>query len=380
MGGGGKIAGDASVILRENPAARIVGVELSHQDAFYRSIQTRRFVRSAPGHTHQSVNADGIDVEDKGKIPTSQAIALGVEATRVTDEEIGEALVYALSSPWYGGRAKMIEGAPAGVLAAILNGAVKGLKGQTVVLSITGKNVDEETIGRNFAERGWVAEYPEFYDFICQVRKSMRAKMKPDEALGIIDKGLNPMLAHPGLLAQLMADFSGRDKEKVSREQMVARLMRKAKNVASLGVEEYLRRHPKEGKEPVADSHFQSLYGDVEGRVFHLWQKRDGVLTLRLVSGPEEGLELIFDKPQARETLSQFPGFHLIRRDGSPLTLTMASGELTAGAPPIGHKPMKNKGYFARNFPGFQPMKRTHGRSHSQPGRLRLGGPRTPSR
>lgn len=189
VGGAGKIAGDGTYIRRMNPVARVVGV------------------RKEPGDG--VTFADGIDVEPKGKITARQASDIGAEESIVTEDEIAEVIVFSATYPWYNGEKKLIEGASATTLASVLNGAVQGIEGKSLVLSITGRNIDEETVVRAFALKGWVATHPDFYKMVCRMRKEIRRKAWSDrEAEGLI-RAFNSILNSSQGLQDLMREFSG---------------------------------------------------------------------------------------------------------------------------------------------------------------------------
>ena len=183
-GGLGKLAGEATYLRMVNPGARIFGVNREGVPAFARSLEEGRYSLrdeevSAP---EVATFADGVDVPRIGRIPLEQILKLNAEhpedkpvsAALVTEDEIAEALVYAISQKWYGDRAKLIEGAPAAVLAAALNGALGDLNGRRLVISVTGSNIDEATLDRAFAKKGWVAESGEFYAFVTSIREKLR--------------------------------------------------------------------------------------------------------------------------------------------------------------------------------------------------------------
>lgn len=208
-GGLGKLAADAHVVRAHNQRARVVGVNREGVPALSRSLRRGRFAVREKEYLAPEVTtaADGTDVPLIGRNNFAHLLQLGkIEAALVTEDEIYEALVFAVSHPWYENRTKLMEGAPAAVLAAALNGALGNLKNQNVVLSMTGSNIDEATMARAFASKGWVAEDFGFYEAITKLRARIR------RGVGWIAKkrirALNQFLANPDVLAGMRVVMS----------------------------------------------------------------------------------------------------------------------------------------------------------------------------
>lgn len=196
-GGGGKIAGDATVLSLLNPSAVVFGVNSTLVPVLKRSLQKGFLdIDSAEFDQAERDNrAEGTGVPNPGLIPFEQMKKLNVQVDLVDPVEIDEALVFADSQPWYGERNHRIEGAAAAVLAAVLGGAVANAAGSRLVLSITGRNIDEATLQKAYETKGWVAESPEFYRLVCGLRRRIRkgAGEKTVTRLGT----LNALLADP---------------------------------------------------------------------------------------------------------------------------------------------------------------------------------------
>jgi threonine dehydratase len=120
VGGGGLIAGIATAVKAGRPAARVIGV----------------CARERP------TIADGIAVRERGQL-TGPVIDAAVDSVvAVSDEEIANAVLILLET-----EKTVAEGAGATPLAALLNRSL-GLTGQTVVLVISGGNIDVTMLSR----------------------------------------------------------------------------------------------------------------------------------------------------------------------------------------------------------------------------------------
>ena len=146
VGGGGLIAGMASVIREIAPHVRIIGVESMAAHSMSDSFVAGQASESAVAVTL----ADGIAVKKPGKKTFPVISSCVDEIVMVEEEEIALAIVSLLE------RTKLlVEGAGAVPLAAVLHGRVAGLKGKTVCL-LSGGNIDVKTISQ-VVERGLIA-------------------------------------------------------------------------------------------------------------------------------------------------------------------------------------------------------------------------------
>jgi len=145
IGGGGLIAGIATVVKGIAPHVRVVGVQASGAPAMYLSKKAAHIVTTKDAVTV----ADGIAVKVPGTI-TYEIIRKYVdEIVTVEEEEIAGAILMLLE------RSKVsAEGAGAVSLAAILNGKIGG-RGQKLVAVVSGGNIDVNVISR-IIERGLV--------------------------------------------------------------------------------------------------------------------------------------------------------------------------------------------------------------------------------
>jgi threonine dehydratase len=146
VGGGGLIAGMASVLREKAPHVRIIGVESMAAPSMSASIAAGK-----PTERPVSVTlADGIAVKLPG-IRTVPVICNCVdEIVQVEEEDIALSIVSLLE------KTKMlVEGAGAVTLAAVLNRRIPDLTGKTVCL-LSGGNIDVKTISQ-VVERGLIA-------------------------------------------------------------------------------------------------------------------------------------------------------------------------------------------------------------------------------
>lgn len=146
VGGGGLMAGMASILRERAPHVRIIGVESKAAPSMSAS-----FAEGKPSERPVSVTlADGIAV----KLPGTRTVPVICECVDeillVEEEDIALAIVSLLE------KTKMlVEGAGAVTLAAILNQRIPGLGGKTVCL-LSGGNIDVKTISQ-VVERGLIA-------------------------------------------------------------------------------------------------------------------------------------------------------------------------------------------------------------------------------
>jgi threonine dehydratase len=146
VGGGGLIAGMASVLREKAPHVRIIGVESMAAPSMSASIAAGK-----PTARPVSVTlADGIAVKLPG-VRTVPVICNCVdEIVQVEEEDIALSIVSLLE------KTKMlVEGAGAVTLAAVLNRRIPDLTGKTVCL-LSGGNIDVKTISQ-VVERGLIA-------------------------------------------------------------------------------------------------------------------------------------------------------------------------------------------------------------------------------
>lgn len=146
VGGGGLIAGMATILREQAPHLRIIGVE-----SMAASSMSASFAVGKPVEKPVSVTlADGIAVKMPGRRTVPIICNCVDEIVRVQEEDIALAIVSLLE------KTKMlVEGAGAVTLAAVLNQGVTGLEGKTVCL-LSGGNIDVKTIAQ-VVERGLIA-------------------------------------------------------------------------------------------------------------------------------------------------------------------------------------------------------------------------------
>jgi len=129
VGGGGLIAGVATAVKARTPAVRVIGVQ----------------ARVLPSI------ADGIAVRERGALTAGVIGALVDEVVTVSEEEIANAILLLLEI-----EKTVVEGAGATTLAALVNRPL-GLEGRTVVLVLSGGNIDVTMLSR-IIQRGLVKD------------------------------------------------------------------------------------------------------------------------------------------------------------------------------------------------------------------------------
>ncbi|GAA3385722.1 threonine ammonia-lyase [Cryptosporangium minutisporangium] len=130
-GGGGLVAGIASVVTTERPDIRLIGVQAAGAAAVPPSLAAGHPVALAEMRTM----ADGIAVGRPGELTLAHISAQVAEVRTVTEEQLSQALLFGLE------RAKMVvEPAGAAALAAVL--ADPGAFQAPVVVVLSGGNID----------------------------------------------------------------------------------------------------------------------------------------------------------------------------------------------------------------------------------------------
>jgi threonine dehydratase len=147
VGGGGLIGGVAAALKARLPNIRVVGVQSKALPGMLRSIDAgdRIAVPSA------ATIADGIAVREVGERTLELARKLVDRFVTVGEEELAAAILRLLEI-----EKTVVEGAGAAPLAALLNRPL-GLEGATVVLILSGGNIDVTMLAR-IIERGLVKD------------------------------------------------------------------------------------------------------------------------------------------------------------------------------------------------------------------------------
>ncbi|MFJ4685372.1 threo-3-hydroxy-L-aspartate ammonia-lyase [Streptomyces sp. NPDC088789] len=138
VGGGGLIAGSATVAKSRHPGIRMIGVEPEAGDDTKRSLEAGHRVEIPVPRTI----ADGQALHTPGELTFSVNRRLVDEIALVSDDEIRDAMRFAFE------RLKIVvEPSGATVLAALLNGRTTPLTGRVGVI-VSGGNIDAERFGR----------------------------------------------------------------------------------------------------------------------------------------------------------------------------------------------------------------------------------------
>jgi len=133
VGGGGLIAGMASVIKSKNSNIEVIGISATGAPAFKNSFDLQKPVDSTSVRTI----ADGIAVRDTSAITLAQALESVDRIISVDEEEIASAILFLLE------RQKLVvEGAGSVGVAALLHNKLPHLKGKKVAIVLSGGNMD----------------------------------------------------------------------------------------------------------------------------------------------------------------------------------------------------------------------------------------------
>lgn len=134
VGGGGLLGGVASAVKQLRPSVRVVAVELEEGPGLAPALAAGKPV---PVTRPRDTLADGLTPPFVGALPLEIAREAVDEIASVTEREIVEAMEHLLT------RAKLyVEGAGAAATAALLAGKVRASVGKTVVVIVSGGNVD----------------------------------------------------------------------------------------------------------------------------------------------------------------------------------------------------------------------------------------------
>lgn len=150
VGGGGLIAGIATVLREKLPNVRVIGVESRTFPSMRRALESDAPATLAPAALPGGKTiADGIAVRRVGQLTRGVVKELVDEIVLVDEEEIAEAILLLLER-----ERTVAEGAVAVSLAALLHRDL-GLRGKRVVLLISGGNMDVNLLSR-VIQRGLV--------------------------------------------------------------------------------------------------------------------------------------------------------------------------------------------------------------------------------
>ncbi|HEX7241331.1 MAG TPA: threonine ammonia-lyase [Longimicrobiaceae bacterium] len=148
VGGGGLISGIAMAVKELRPEVRVVGVESSVLPAALRAREAGERVVIPPAETI----AEGIAVRIVGE-NTFELIERYVdELVTVDEEEIARAVLLLLER-----EKTVVEAACATTVAAAVNGHVPGLEGRSVVMMLSGGNIDVNLLSR-IIDRGLIRD------------------------------------------------------------------------------------------------------------------------------------------------------------------------------------------------------------------------------
>ena len=139
IGGGGLIAGISAAVKSLRPQTSIIGVQAASCASAAAALRLGKRVTVPAKHSI----ADGISVKKVGQLPFAIIRKLVDSVVTVEEEEIAAAMLELLE------RKKILaEGSGAVPLAALMGDQLGSLRGQSVVLVISGGNVDTHLLGR----------------------------------------------------------------------------------------------------------------------------------------------------------------------------------------------------------------------------------------
>lgn len=130
VGGGGLLAGVATVVKALRPCVRVIAVEPAHAASFVAA-----YLHGGPAPAALAPTlADGLAVAQMGAATFALAAPLVDDVVTVTERELSVAVAVLACRC-----GAVVEGAGAAALAAVLAGRIRG---RTIVVPITGRNID----------------------------------------------------------------------------------------------------------------------------------------------------------------------------------------------------------------------------------------------
>jgi threonine dehydratase len=147
VGGGGLAGGVGVAVKSRRPEVRVIGVQTEALPSMRRALTTGHPVRLDAASTI----ADGIAVREVRERTLALAKTYVDDLVTVTEEELARAILLLVEI-----EKTVVEGAGAAPLAALLNRPL-GLEGATVVLVLSGGNIDVTMLAR-IIERGLVKD------------------------------------------------------------------------------------------------------------------------------------------------------------------------------------------------------------------------------
>jgi len=148
VGGGGLLSGIGTVMKRNRPDVKIIGVEPEHAASL-----TAGLARGAPvSVTLSPTLADGLAVTAIGTLPFTILQKVVDQVVTVDEATIALSILRLIEL-----EKSVVEGAGAAPLAAFLGGKLDALKGRNVVLALCGGNIDLSILDR-VIEVGLVAD------------------------------------------------------------------------------------------------------------------------------------------------------------------------------------------------------------------------------
>ena len=133
VGGGGLLAGVATVVKTLRPKVQIIAVEPAHAAGLTVALSAGRPIDVPVSHTV----ADGLAVSQVGHYTFSVARGLIDRCVTVTEDELALALLELAERD-----GTVVEGAGATALAACLSGKLADLRGKRLVIPLCGRNID----------------------------------------------------------------------------------------------------------------------------------------------------------------------------------------------------------------------------------------------
>ena len=189
IGGGGLIAGIATAVKSLRPQAAVIGVQAA---ACASALAARRLGKPVTVPASKSL-ADGISVKQVGQLPFTIIERLVDDIVTVEEEQIAAAILELLE------RKKVLaEGSGAVPLAALVGDQLRSLSERSVVLVISGGNVDSHLLGRIL------------HQGLFRTGRILRFSVRLEDVPGALAELLKVVASHQGNILHILHDRMGR--------------------------------------------------------------------------------------------------------------------------------------------------------------------------
>jgi len=186
VGGAGFLAGMASAMHLMGIPGTITGTNRYEMPVFGRSLFAGELTLDDEELQRPEMDSvmDGIDVPKMGQVPMAQIAKLEkanrgfIRSAFVTETEAREALAFFAQQHKPESGIPIFEGAALAPIAALINGAVAVGKADTVLVTMSGRNVDQRLVDASLQVHGPVVSNADTYGRLINERREVRQRFK----------------------------------------------------------------------------------------------------------------------------------------------------------------------------------------------------------